>query len=396
MDTVPYAFVVSLMETFLTIDDFRTLGELEELGCGYSKIVRQVYEATTSCTVNISGVFFKAPFNEDRFAVEAPVFKGIFRGDKRSPPVMKNLDELSVLSRSLFFEGNKNSTARTSMREIRRLMERCQRVRVRELVIKHFPSAAVPRHAFAFIPNFTTFFNRVVLSYHDTDTFREFFLAFVEAKKLLTLRLDGSLENGFPSVDPPLWLQETIVKAFFQPQLRELKIFFDHSWASHVLFDFLLREWLRRSEAFSETTKVLEISKAPPFHLLVNSFRSTGEVRTSDEYYFARRRFLLPHPESVERTLEVEVFTRSNEKVETLRDDEFLEKATHSRIRFHFNRGQNAMYWRTLRTTPITKKRRLPWSRKRLPQRLTHCCKVLAAASPYLLTFLPSLIIALI
>uniref|UniRef100_A0A1I7YVG9 Mab-21 domain-containing protein n=1 Tax=Steinernema glaseri TaxID=37863 RepID=A0A1I7YVG9_9BILA len=160
---------------------------------------------------------------------------------------------------------------------------------------------------------------------------------------------------------PPQWLQKTVLKAFFQPQLQELKLSFDHSgWTLSVLCDFLLRDWLWREEVFPESSKVLEIRKAPPITLLKTyGFSSIGKVLDDDSPYFHRRRFLLRHPESTARTLELTVFTSSTEATETLSDEEFLEKAIFLRIRFHFNRGQNAMYWRTLRTTPITEKPRV-------------------------------------
>uniref|UniRef100_A0A1I8ATD8 Protein kinase domain-containing protein n=1 Tax=Steinernema glaseri TaxID=37863 RepID=A0A1I8ATD8_9BILA len=92
MDAVPSAFVFSLMENLLTGDPFRNLGPVEELGRGYGRIAREVYEAATICSIETPGVFFKSSCDEDRVFLKPPVFKGMLRGDVRSPPLpVKNL-----------------------------------------------------------------------------------------------------------------------------------------------------------------------------------------------------------------------------------------------------------------------------------------------------------------
>uniref|UniRef100_A0A1I7XY13 FTH domain-containing protein n=1 Tax=Steinernema glaseri TaxID=37863 RepID=A0A1I7XY13_9BILA len=364
MDTVPYAFVRSLMETLLVSENLWSLEHVE---------------AATTCSIETPGVFFKTPFNEDRLLVKAPVYEGMLLGDARRPPVpAKNLLQLNVFSQSLFFEGDDALLEGTSIRQIRRLVEQCRHVPIRELIVQRFSSAAIPQTSIALIPDLTTFFNRVALDYYDTDSYREFLLALVEAKRLERLDIYISSEDGFPNATSPHWFQETILKAFFQPQLQELKIYFKHySWIPSALLDSLIRDWLRRAETFPETTRTLDILGAPPFRLL-ESFRSTGETHHKDSSLFARRRFLMPHPQSTERMLEVKitVFTPNNEATEAFSDEEFIEKANFSRIRFHFNRGQNAMYWRTLRTTSITKKPRVkkPWAVMETSRPGSHHC----------------------
>uniref|UniRef100_A0A1I7ZA52 Secreted protein n=1 Tax=Steinernema glaseri TaxID=37863 RepID=A0A1I7ZA52_9BILA len=129
MDTVPSAFVFSLMETLLTTDKVRSSGPVKELGRGYGRIARQVYEAATTCSVETPGVFFKSSCDEDRVFLKPPVFNGMLSGDARSPPrPVKNLVELSVRSQSLFSEGDDALLEGTSIREIRRLMEKCRHV----------------------------------------------------------------------------------------------------------------------------------------------------------------------------------------------------------------------------------------------------------------------------
>uniref|UniRef100_A0A1I7ZA96 Uncharacterized protein n=1 Tax=Steinernema glaseri TaxID=37863 RepID=A0A1I7ZA96_9BILA len=278
----------------------------------------------TTYTVNVPGLFCKKSFNEDRVFVKAPIFKDPL-GEECG---LKNVAHLSVIAdrlffeessrgnvfgrfvRRLFFSGDDALTEGTSIKEVRGLVERCQDVPIRELVVRRFPSTAIPRSPFAVIPVFTTFFNTVVLHYQNTDSFQEFLLALVDEEKLETLRLERPEENKI---------------------------------ANHCKL---------------ETSRTLEVVGALPFYLM-KSFGSTGEAHHEDSAPFAWRRFLMSHTDSTERILEVTVFTSNTEATETLSDEEFLEKANFSRIRFHFNRG-NAMYWRTLYTTPITEKAPVP------------------------------------
>uniref|UniRef100_A0A1I7ZY15 Uncharacterized protein n=1 Tax=Steinernema glaseri TaxID=37863 RepID=A0A1I7ZY15_9BILA len=360
MDAVPSTFIVSLMENLLTTDKLRGVGKL---GCGYGRIAREVYEATTTCSAVVPGVFFQTPFNEDHIYMKAPFFGGLRLGDVRTPPLpVKNLVELNVFAQNLFFEGNQTSTEGTSIREIRRLMEKCRHVRVRRLEVWRFPSTAVPRSSIALLPDLTTFFNRVSLRYFQTDSFREFLLALVEDKKLESLQLEAlqlkKSEAMLLETSPNQWLQETILKAFFQPQLRRLKLSDYDSWASHVLFNFLLQKWLNTPETFPETTKLLEVRRAPPIDLLRTSgFGFTGETRRDKSLMLLVRLFLLPHPEFLERTVEIEVFNgsfyHSKINIDAVTDDKFFKGAFFSRIHFRFNRGAKAMYWRSKRTTPI-------------------------------------------
>uniref|UniRef100_A0A1I7YMM5 F-box domain-containing protein n=1 Tax=Steinernema glaseri TaxID=37863 RepID=A0A1I7YMM5_9BILA len=358
MDAVPSAFVFSLMDSLLTSDPFRNLGHAKELGRGYGRIAREVHKAATICSIETPGVFFTTSCDDDCVFLKPPVFKGMLSGGARSPPVMKNLVELIVFAQNLFFEGDEPSTEGTSMREMRTLIGKCRHVRVRELEVGHFPAV---QSSFTLLPDFTTFFNKVSLRYQKTDSFREFLVALVEGKKLESLQLDAlELKNSeamLLETSPHQWLQETILKAFFQPQLRELKLSDFHYWASHALFDFLLQKWLSTPETFPETTKLLEVWRAPPIDLLRTSgFGSKGQIRRDKEFMLPVRSFLLPHPESLERTVEIEVFgalAYSKINIDAVTDDEFFKGAFFSRIRFRFNRGENAMYWRNKRTTPI-------------------------------------------
>uniref|UniRef100_A0A1I7YVS6 F-box domain-containing protein n=1 Tax=Steinernema glaseri TaxID=37863 RepID=A0A1I7YVS6_9BILA len=353
MDDVPSAFVVSLMENLLTIERCPGLKHVVKLGRGYGTIAREVCKAATTCDAVIPGILFEAPFNGDRVFVKAPTFKGLLEHTRR-PPSVKTLVELSLTAEYLAPEGNYSLTKGTSMREIRRLIRQCRHVRVRELVVKRFPSSPLPWGAF--FPGLTTFFNRVVLHYHETDSFQEFLLAFVEGEKLEMLWLRD--DYRFPR-SVPRWLQETILNVFFQPQFQHLKLpFYGSCWASSVLFNSLLRHWLMGAETFPETTKVLDICGAPPIaHLRGCRVESTGARflppilpgETYQDYVpCARRRFLLPHPESVERMLEVTVSIRTNPtfRTMTISDEAFFEKACFSKIKFHFKRGDNAIYWR--------------------------------------------------
>uniref|UniRef100_A0A1I7Z9X9 Mab-21 domain-containing protein n=2 Tax=Steinernema glaseri TaxID=37863 RepID=A0A1I7Z9X9_9BILA len=391
MDTIFSTFVVSLMENLLTIDRYRGLAHMEQLGSGYGRIAREVCEAASKCYVDIPGVFIETSYDEDRVFVKVPFFKGMFLGETRRPTSVKNLAKLSVNVRHLFFPENYASNEGTSMREIHILMKQCGHVRERELIVKRFPSFVVPQSALVWI---TTFFNKVVLHCQEKDSFREFLVALVEGKKVETLWLEG-FEDKRSTKSPPHWLQRTILKVFLQPQLRELKLSFDHSgWSSSVLCDFLLRDWLWRGKAFPETTKTLEILGALPIDLLrTYDIRSTEEIQDKQECSFPMRCYLLPHPESIERTLELTVFTRHCRTHETLTDEEFIEKANFSRICFHFNRGQNAMYWRTLRTSSITKKPRVRDPCERRP--LTHRRNVQAAMIPFLMVFVICLLFSL-
>uniref|UniRef100_A0A1I7Z329 MSC domain-containing protein n=1 Tax=Steinernema glaseri TaxID=37863 RepID=A0A1I7Z329_9BILA len=385
MDRVPSAFVRSLVETLVPSDKFWNPGPVKELGRGYGRIVREVCDAATICTIETPGVFFATPFNKNRVFMEAPTFSGVFNGSERKPPVpAKNLLQLNVRSQSLFFEEDDALLEGTSIREIQRLMEQCRHARVRRLVIERPSSTVVPRSSIALIPDLITFFNTVYLSYDDTDSYREFLLAFVEAKRLERLDIYISSEDGFPNATPPHWFQETILKAFFQPQLQELEVYFKHSTRiPSVLFDILIREWLWKPETFPECYKFLSIGKSAPPISLLRGYRSVGYrsvgyrfvgyrfvgyrfvvpglrsygfssvAEAPDDDTFPKRRFLLLHPKYIERMLEVTVDIEKE-----FSDEEFTEKASSSDIHFHFNIGQNAMYWRTQRTKFITKK---PW-----------------------------------
>uniref|UniRef100_A0A1I7Z0V3 F-box domain-containing protein n=1 Tax=Steinernema glaseri TaxID=37863 RepID=A0A1I7Z0V3_9BILA len=347
MDTVPSAFVFSLVETLLTSNNFWRLEHMEELGCGYGSIVREVYKVATTCSITTPGVFFKTPFNEDRLFVKAPIFSGAFLAGKWKPPLLKNLLKLNVRSRSLFFEEDDALLEGTSIREIRRLMEQFRHVRVRELAIERFPSATVPRTSIALVPDLVTFFNRVSLRYDNTDSCREFLLALVEEKKLQRLELNHSLVDRSPNTTPPHWLQDTIWNTFFQPQLQQLEVNSHPSWASRFLLHFLLQKWLSEPETFLETTRSLEFDGAPPIDFLrIYGFGSTGETLSHEDYHV--RPFLLPHPRSRERIVEIEVcngsFYENDDEidVEAVSDDEFFNEGFLSRVHFRFNRGDNA------------------------------------------------------
>uniref|UniRef100_A0A1I7XYV7 HECT domain-containing protein n=1 Tax=Steinernema glaseri TaxID=37863 RepID=A0A1I7XYV7_9BILA len=359
MDTVPHVFVISLMETLRvpTPGSNREcdLHNMQELGRGYGMIAEEMYDKTRTCSLVIPGLFCETLSDvvEDDVFAKAPVFRNLTGWHRRSTNA-KNLVKLSVTAENLVFNGNGATTGGVSLRELRRLMASYKDVVVRELIVKGFPSAPIPQRSL--FSEFTTNFNRVKLyKCIETDAFRDFLLALVADKKLQTLELlHGVLGSrfaippGFPrlfnSSTVPIvtpWLQKALLEVFFQPQfLKEFS--FDFDWDSNVFCDVFLRNWLQEPEAFPVTTKCLKVFGTPSVELLKRyGFKSIDKTQwiVNSPVREGRRRFVLPHPRSVECTLELASFVWMLPSEAKITNKKFCKRASYFEIRFHCGTG---------------------------------------------------------
>uniref|UniRef100_A0A1I8AQV5 Nucleotid_trans domain-containing protein n=1 Tax=Steinernema glaseri TaxID=37863 RepID=A0A1I8AQV5_9BILA len=363
MDAVPSAFVTSLMEVIRIPRKCSELVNATELGGKYGTIAQEIYDHVSICRIAVPGFFCETPSetpSEGEVFSEAPVFHGESIKLRAIPPLAKHLGSLAVTARHLLFKRNQAPAKGASLQSFQRLMTLYRYVQLRSLTVERFPPHSIPRSSL--FPGLTTFFNKVTLHYHsDTSSFREFLQALVAGKQLQTLavvnsanrdpycmfRLNPDDPQYFPRQNVlrkhthPRWLLEALLVVFFQPQFFRLNLSVDFFWDSTFFYDIFLWNWLKRPEAFLGRTKCFKLLGAPLVKLLKKyGFRYIEGTQWEEgfPFPFGGRRFVLPHPKSVDHTLELTVFARMLQDQELeLTNREFCERAAYFETRFHSN-----------------------------------------------------------
>uniref|UniRef100_A0A1I7ZD92 BACK domain-containing protein n=1 Tax=Steinernema glaseri TaxID=37863 RepID=A0A1I7ZD92_9BILA len=132
---------------------------------------------------------------------------------------------------------------------------------------------------------------------------------FVDGKNLQYLKLimPGNTQNA------PEWLQDALIRIFFQPQLNSVKVKIladlkSWSWIDDVLHG-LIFQWLESPETFPIMKKFITspyMAIFPSDHLLSrHKFRTVRRKNKREERTgkVSRRRFYLAHPTDMDRRL---------------------------------------------------------------------------------------------
>ncbi|KAK0422080.1 hypothetical protein QR680_007351 [Steinernema hermaphroditum] len=333
MDAVPYEFLKLVMR-ILTLEELPEIAQFGDFYSTTAKIVNK--EKTLECLVEVPGLFSDRPLHDTDTISDSPEIYDMFDIMSLITVPLRDLTyqyRLTVAADSVFFSEPNAFENAFSLQALSQLMHEYRLAPARKLAIKNFPLGDVDLldDRFLVIPQFPGYFNQFELQYSESPTFQRFFTMLGKANCIVELVLHdpeameyyndnlgpATLSGSSPTeTPPPIWLQEAIVKIFYQPQLEHLTIYSNFSdWASTSLCDTLIWHWITNPETFPKTFKRIHVLGGPSMELIEKyGIRPLKGLKRSRAFppppkVLVYQTFFPSHPQASERSLTLRVYS---------------------------------------------------------------------------------------